>query len=209
MPVRLIHSTPKAEKHIAFCAKVSSPTQDSPEIDKLLSYCIKNKHWSIFEMASMCVEIKTTRAISQQIIRHRSFHFQEFSQRYSEVSFGDLEFTEPRRQDTKNRQNSIDDLPDSVHEWFLDAQEQVTDLSMTLYHEALKQGIAKECARFLLPMNIGTKVYMHGTVRDWIHYIELRTGNGTQKEHMELALECKRIFTEQFPIISKALGWKE
>ena len=206
MNVRLIHTTPEAEKHIAYCARVSSPKQDNPEYDKLLSYCIKHKHWSIFEMASMCIEIKTTRAIAAQILRHRSFSFQEFSQRYSEAQ--NFDFTEARRQDLKNKQNSIADLSDEDQQWFYDAQSQVILLSNKLYKEALDKGVAKECARFLLPLNTETKMYMYGNIRSWIHYIEVRTDSSTQLEHREIAEECKRIFIEQFPVIAKALEWK-
>lgn len=205
MAVRFVHSTTDAEKLIAYCARVSSPNQENPEYEKLLAYCIKNKHWSIFEMASMCVEIKTSRAIAQQVLRHRSFHFQEFSQRYAEVQ--DFDFYQARRQDDKNRQNSIDDLPEEIQDWFLDAQSQVTILASDLYHEAIEKGVAKESARFLLPLLTQSKLYMHGTVRDWIHYLELRTSNGTQLEHKEIAEEIKKVFIEKFPVVSKALGW--
>lgn len=205
MNVRFIHVTPEIEKHIAYCARVSSPNQENPEHSKLLEYCIKNKHWSIFEMGTLCLEIKTSRAIAQQILRHRSFHFQEFSQRYAEVQ--DFEFYSPRRQDVKNRQNSIDDFPEEIENWFLDAQSQIIVLASDLYHEAMSKQIAKESARFLLPLNTQTKLYMHGTIRDWIHYLSVRTDNSTQLEHREIALECKKIFIEQLPIISKALEW--
>lgn len=205
MNVRFIHITPETEKHIAYCARVSSPNQDNPEHSKLLEYCIKNKHWSIFEMGTLCLEIKTSRAIAQQILRHRSFHFQEFSQRYAEVQ--DFEFYSPRRQDVKNRQNSIDDFSEEIENWFLDAQSQIIVLASDLYHEAISKQIAKESARFLLPLNTQTKLYMHGSIRDWIHYLSVRTDNSTQLEHREIALECKKIFIEQLPIVSKALEW--
>lgn len=205
--VKLIHCTVGAEKLITYMARVSSPNQDNPDKDKLLKYLITHKHWSPFEMATMCVEIRTSRAISAQILRHRSFHFQEFSQRYSKVDPQDFEFYEARRQDDKNRQNSVGDLPEDVQDWFLGAQEQVVELAQKLYYEATDKGIAKECARFLLPMSTGTKVYMHGTLRDWIHYINLRSEVGTQKEHRDIALRAKEIFIQKFPVIAKALEW--
>lgn len=186
-------------------ARVSSPNQENPEKDKLIKYLITHKHWSPFEMAHMTVEIRTSRAIGRQILRHRSFTFQEFSQRYAE-SF-DVEFYEARRQDTKNRQNSINNLDDETQDWFLEAQEKVVNLAYELYHCALEKGIAKESARFLLPELSSTKMYMSGNLRNWIHYIELRTGPETQLEHREIAQRCKEIFIEQFPIISKALNW--
>lgn len=205
--VNLIHVTPKAEKLIAYMARVSSPNQDNPDKEKLISYLLKHKHWSPFEMATMCLEIRTSRAISSQILRHRSFSFQEFSQRYSKVDPQEFEFYEARRQDVKNRQNSINDLSDEVNDWFLDAQEQVAALAHKLYYEAIDKEIAKECARFLLPLSTGTKLYMTGSVRSWIHYIELRTDKSTQAEHREIAERCKEIFVKELPIISKALGW--
>ncbi len=203
MNVKLIHVTPDSEKLIAYCARVSSANQDNPNIDKLIKYLIDQKHWSPFEMASMCVEIVTSRAIAQQILRHRSFHFQEFSQRYAEVT--NFELYDPRRQDTKDRQNSIDDLPAKDEDWFANALIGVNTTAKVLYEEALRRGIAKECARFLLPLTTQTKLYMHGTVRDWIHYLNLRTGNGTQLEHKEIALAIKDIFDKEFPTVSKAL----
>jgi len=203
MNVKLIHVTPDSEKLIAYCARVSSANQDNPNIDKLIKYLIDQKHWSPFEMSSMCIEIITSRAIAQQILRHRSFHFQEFSQRYAEVT--EFELYEPRRQDTKDRQNSIDDLDVKDQDWFANALIGVNTSSEALYKEAIRRGIAKECARFLLPLTTQTKLYMHGTVRDWIHYINLRTGNGTQLEHKEIALAIKDIFDKEFPTVSKAL----
>jgi thymidylate synthase (FAD) len=205
--VKLIHCTPKAEKLLAYMARVSSPEQENPEYSKLLKYLITHKHWSPFEMVNLCVEIQTSRAIAQQILRHRSFSFQEFSQRYAKVDF-DVDFYEARRQDEKNRQNSIEDLPDDTQDWFLGAQESVVSLAHKLYYEALDKGIAKESARFLLPLSTQTKIYMNGSLRSWVHYIDLRTDKSTQKEHREIAEDCKRIFIEQFPITSEALGWK-
>lgn len=204
--VRLVSATPDAEKIIGYCARVSNPAnQDNPEVTKLLAYCIKNKHWSVFEQASMTVEIETSRAISAQILRHRSFNFQEFSQRYAAAT--ECVTYEARRQDDKNRQNSIDDLSDSTKQWFKNAQERIQDLALDYYDKALAFGIAKEQARFLLPMSTKTKLYMTGNLRSWMHYIELRTEAGTQKEHRDIAESIKGIFKEQFPTISEALKW--
>lgn len=205
--VKLIHATPKAEKLIAYMARVSSPQQDNPSYENLIKYLITKKHWSPFEMANLCVQITTSRAIAQQILRHRSFSFQEYSQRYSKVSPVGLEFYEARRQDTKNRQNSINDLPEDTQNWFLEAQEKVNTQSFSLYYEAIERGIARESARFLLPLATETKIYMNGNLRSWVHYIQLRTEESTQLEHREIAEKCKQIFIEQFPIISKALEW--
>lgn len=203
--VKLIWTTPDAEKNILYCARVSSNNQDS-ENTKLLNYCIKHGHWSIFEMANMCIEIQTSRAISAQILRHRSFSFQEFSQRYAKTQ-GFVEY-EARRQDDTNRQNSIDDMSNEDRTWFKVAQQGLHQKSADLYQEALDRGIAKEQARFLLPMSSQTKLYMNGTVRSWIHYLNLRCANGTQKEHVEIADKCKEIFKEELPIVAKALKWK-
>jgi thymidylate synthase (FAD) len=192
---------------IAFCARVSNPNNQTnfDTVARLMSYCVKNKHWSIFEMAGMCVEITTSRAIAQQILRHRSFSFQEFSQRYATVQ----EFVtyEARRQDLKNRQNSVDNMAKKDKEWFEKAQAKVIETSCMFYEEALERGIAKEQARFLLPLNTKTVLYMNGNVRSWIHYIQLRTENGTQKEHSVIANNIKVIFSEQFPLVAKALEW--
>ena len=203
--VKLVHITEKAEEHIAYCARVSSPNQENPEYAKLLAYCIRHKHWSVFEMATMCVEITTSRAIAQQILRHRSFSFQEFSQRYAAVS--DVQIYEARRQDDKNRQNSIDDLSDETKQWFYEEQNKIWDASKDIYDQAISKGIAKECARFLLPLNVQTKMYMIGSVRSWIHYLEIRTAKGTQLEHKEIADKIMVIFKEQLPIIAKALNF--
>jgi thymidylate synthase (FAD) len=170
-----------------------------------LAYCIRNHHWSIFEMANMVVEITTSRAIAQQILRHRSFSFQEFSQRYAAAS--DFYVYEARRQDTKNRQNSIDDLSQEDRLWFSTVQVDHGEAGFKLYQEALERGIAKECARFLLPLSTETKLYMNGTLRSWIHYLQLRTTPGTQLEHLEIAEEIKLVFAEQFPAIAEALEW--
>jgi len=207
MSVRLISITPEAENIISYCARVSNPSnQDNFETaPKLLGYCIKNKHWSVFEMANMVLEVETSRSISAQILRHRSFNFQEHSTRYAESN--NFIRREARRQDLKNRQNSVDDLSEEVKRWFTVAQEGVWQNSYDLYKVALEKGIAKECARELLPLNTMTKLYMNGTIRSWIHYIQLRTENGTQLEHKMIAEECKDIFCKELPNISKALNW--
>ena len=192
---------------IAYCARVSSPHQDNLDYEKLLAYCIKNRHWSIFEMVDMTVEILTSRGISPQILRHRSFVFQEFSQRYAKVQ--SFETYTPRRQDSKNRQHSIDDLEEATMTWFADAQQKIRALSVETYNEALEKGIARECARMLLPLNTQTKLYMKGSVRSWIHYIEVRTDAGTQKEHRDIAEAVKEIFINQFPVTAAALGWTQ
>tara|TARA_B100001778_G_C18581126_1_gene627474 strand:- start:916 stop:1551 length:636 start_codon:yes stop_codon:yes gene_type:complete len=210
MTATLISVTPDAEKHIAYCARVSNPSnQGNDSFEGLIKYCIKHKHWSIFEQAFLTIELETTRAIAAQVLRHRSFTYQEFSQRYADSSLlmEKIPLPELRRQDTKNRQNSTDDL-DPFDKQNLELQMQTLfDSSMALYQQMLKRGVAKECARNVLPMCVPTRMYMSGSVRSWIHYIELRSANGTQKEHMDLANECKAIFTEQFPIIAQALDW--
>lgn len=191
---------------IAYCARVSSPHQETPDYGKLLSYCITHKHWSVFEMVDMTVEIVTSRAISPQILRHRSFCFQEFSQRYAKVQA--IEKYQPRRQDVKNRQNSLEDLDAATVSWFDEAQEHVAKLTMEKYEEALEKGIAKECARTLLPLGTQTKLYMKGSVRSWLHYLEVRTDPSTQKEHRDIAEAVMKLFIEQFPVTSSAMGWK-
>ena len=207
MKVNLITVTPDAEKHIAYCARVSNPSnQNNESIAGLLKYCIKHQHWSIFEQAFMTLAIATTRGLAAQILRHRSFTYQEFSQRYAEsTTLGDIELPELRRQDDKNRQNSIDDLDPKVVEKLNRQMNTLFSSAYSLYNQMLDEGVAKECARFVLPLATPTRVYMSGTVRSWLHYIELRTGHGTQKEHIEIASECKRIFSEQFPTIASAM----
>ena len=195
---------------MAYVARVSNPSnQDNEKYSGLLKYCIKHNHWSVFEQSYMTLEIETTRAIAAQILRHRSFTYQEFSQRYADSSLlGDkIKLPELRRQDTKNRQNSIDDLdPFTVQNLELQMQT-LFDSSMALYQQMLDRGVAKECARNVLPLCVGTKIYMTGSCRSWIHYITLRSANGTQKEHMDVALACKEVFVEQFPAVSEALEW--
>lgn len=206
MNVKLISVTPDAEKIIGYCARVSSPNQDNPEVEKLLTYCAFHSHWSIFEMAHMTVEIETTRGISPQILRHKSFSFQEFSLRYAKAQ--EFEIYPGRSQDKKNRQNSIDDLSIDDQSWFMSSQQLINDMASNMYEEALKKGIAKECARNLLPMSTKTKLYMSGSIRSWIHYLNIRCDDSTQKEHRDIANAIKAIFIEQFPIISKALDFK-
>ena len=211
MNVQLVTVTPDAEKTMGYVARVSNPAnQENPNVAGLLKYCAKHQHWSVFEQAFMTLEISTTRAIAQQILRHRSFTYQEFSQRYADstlLGFDKIPLPALRRQDTKNRQNSIDDLdPFEVQNLELQMQT-LFDSSMALYEQMLKRGVAKECARNVLPLCVPTKMYMSGSVRSWIHYISLRSANGTQKEHMDIANACKDIFIEQFPTVAEALEW--
>ena len=210
MTVKLISVTPDAEKTMAYVARVSNPAnQDSENYAGLLRYCIKHNHWSVFEQSFMTLEIETNRGIAAQILRHRSFTYQEFSQRYADSSLLGEEIPVPelRRQDTKNRQNSIDDLSEELKAdlWF-----KINDhfkAGMELYKQLLDAEVAKECARFVLPLATPTRIYMSGSCRSWIHYINLRSANGTQKEHMDIALECKKVFSEQFPTVAEALEW--
>ena len=207
--VQLITSTPNAEKSMAYIARVSNPkNQDNDDFTKLIGYCIKNEHWSVFEQAYMTLQIETTRGIAAQILRHRSFTFQEFSQRYADsMQLGEIPIPELRRQDNKNRQNSISDLPKEIINTFNTKIKHQFDQNKELYEEMLEAGIAKECARFVLPLATPTRIYMTGSCRSWIHYINLRTGHGTQKEHMEIAQECKNIFSKEYPVVSSALNW--
>ena len=207
MTVDLVHVTPDAEELITKMARVSAPENQSnmETAPRLLRYLIKHQHWSPFEMANMCVEIQTTRGISAQILRHRSFSFQEFSQRYADVSaMGSAEIPQLRRQDYKNRQNSIDDLtPEDVGVYYRRISQLFEDAEH-LYREMVSNGVAKECARNVLPLSSRTRLYMNGTLRSFIHYISLREAHGTQLEHQVIAKEIKAIFTEQFPIIAEA-----
>lgn len=208
--VKLISVTPDAEKTMAYVARVSNPSnQDNENYAGLLRYCIQHNHWSVFEQAHMSLEIETNRGIAAQILRHRSFTFQEFSQRYADTNLlaSEIPVPELRRQDTKNRQNSTDDLEEEkvfvmnkmISDLFKDAQD--------TYNFLLEQGVAKECARFVLPLATPTRIYMTGSCRSWIHYINLRSAHGTQKEHMVIAEQCREIFKEQFPEVAKALEW--
>ena len=210
MNVSLVSVSPDAEKHMAYCARVSNPNnQENDNYAGLLRYCIKHQHWSIFEQAFMTLEINTTRGLAAQILRHRSYTFQEFSQRYADTNLLDTNIPLPelRRQDTKNRQNSIDDIPEDQSKMLLGRIQNYFNEGLDLYNELLREGIAKECARFVLPLATPTRIYMSGSVRSWVHYIDLRSGHGTQKEHMDIANACKSIFTEQFPTVSAALEW--
>ena len=209
MNVKLVSITPDAEQTMAYIARVSNPSnQDNEKYSGLLKYCIKHNHWSVFEQSSMTLEIETTRAIAAQILRHRSFTFQEFSQRYAaSTALGDIDLPELRKQDLKNRQNSTDDLDPKMVEKFEKQMITLFSSSKALYEQMLSQGVAKECARMVLPLCTPTRIYMTGSCRSWIHYINLRSAHGTQKEHMVIAEACRKVFTEQFPAVSEALEW--
>ena len=209
MQVSLVSITPDAEKTMAHIARVSNPNnQDNPNYAGLLRYCIKHNHWSVFEQSSMTLEIETTRAIAAQILRHRSFTFQEFSQRYAQSNeLGKIELPDLRRQDTKNRQNSIDDVDPFVKQKLEAQMITLFSSAQSLYNQMIEEGIAKECARMVLPLCTPTRIYMTGSARSWIHYINLRSANGTQKEHMDIANACKSIFIDTFPTIAEALEW--
>ena len=208
--IKLVSVTPDAEKHMGYVARVSNPkNQDNDKFAGLLKYCIKHGHWSVFEQAFMTVEINTTRGLAAQILRHRSFTFQEFSQRYADASMLDdiIPIPELRRQDTKNRQNSIDDLDAKLVRDYRIGIQKHFDNAMWLYKDMLDNGVAKECARFVLPLATPTRLYMTGSVRSWIHYIDLRSAHGTQKEHMDIAEGVRCIFGCQFPNVAEALKW--
>ena len=210
MEVKLVTVTPDAEKTMGYVARVSNPkNQENPKVSGLLKYCIKHNHWSVFEQAHMTLEINTTRGIAAQILRHRSFTYQEFSQRYADTNLLSDEIPVPdlRSQDLKNRQNSVDDISPETKSVLQGQIARHFTESLDLYNELLRQGIAKECARFVLPLAVPTRIFMTGSVRSWIHYIDLRSANGTQKEHMDIANECKKIFIEQFPIVAEANGY--
>ncbi len=210
MTVKLISVTPNAEKTMAYVARVSNPkNQDNDKFAGLLSYCIKHGHWSVFEQAYMTLEINTTRGLAAQILRHRSFTYQEFSQRYADANLLSQEIPLPklRRQDEKNRQNSTDDIDPYIVQKYDILMQDHFKASMDLYNKMLDDGIAKECARFVLPLSTPTRIYMTGSCRSWIHYINLRSAHGTQKEHMHIAEASRKVFTEQFPAVSEALEW--
>ena len=210
MTVKLVSITPDAEATMGYVARVSNPAnQENPNVAGLLKYCIKHNHWSVFEQSFMTLEIETTRAIAAQILRHRSFTYQEFSQRYADSSLlaEKIPLPELRRQDTKNRQNSIDDLDPFTVQKLEMQMKTLFDSSMALYQQMLELGVAKECARNVLPLCTPTRIYMSGSCRSWIHYINLRSANGTQKEHMDIANACKEVFKEQFPVVAEALEW--
>ena len=208
--IKLVSVTPDAEKTIAYVARVSNPAnQENEKFAGLLRYCIQHGHWSVFEQAFMTVEINTTRGLAAQILRHRSFTYQEFSQRYQDVSHirEDIPLPELRSQDEKNRQNSIDNVDPVIVEKYNRRMRKHFDASIDLYKEMLHDGIAKECARFVLPLATPTRLYMTGSVRSWIHYIDLRSAHGTQKEHMDLVENVRKLFIQQFPVVSQALDW--
>lgn len=206
----IVSVTPDAEKHMGYVARVSNPNnQSNPEVAGLLKYCIEHGHWSVFEQAFMTLEINTTRGLAAQILRHRSFTYQEFSQRYADTNLlgGMIEVPDLRLQDSKNRQNSIDGVDEQQKAFLQGRIHQYFAEGMDLYNELLREGIAKECARFVLPLATPTRIFMTGSVRSWIHYIQLRSANGTQLEHMDIAELCKQHFRCQFPIVAKALDW--
>ena len=208
--VRLVQSTPKPEETMAYIARVSNPNnQDNPSFEGLLKYCINHGHWSVFEQAYMTLEIETSRAIAAQVLRHRSFTFQEFSQRYADSSMlaSSIPVPELRGQDYKNRQNSLDNVDAFKRQTFEIAIQKYFTEGMDLYQTMLDAGIAKECARMVLPLATPTKIYMTGSCRSWVHYIDLRSAHGTQKEHMDIAVQAKSIFCEQYPTVGKALEW--
>ena len=209
MSIKLISITPDAEKTMAYIARVSNPSnQDNENYSGLLKYCIKHNHWSVFEQSTMTLEIETTRAIAAQILRHRSFTFQEFSQRYADSNkLGNIKLPDLRKQDLKNRQNSTDDLDPKIIQSLNMQMGTLIGSSLSLYNQMLELGVAKECARMILPLCTPTKIYMTGSCRSWIHYINLRSAHGTQKEHMDIAEGCREVFTEQFPAVSEALEW--
>jgi len=209
MSIKLVSITPDAEKTMAYIARVSNPSnQDNENYSGLLKYCIKHNHWSVFEQSTMTLEIETTRAIAAQILRHRSFTFQEFSQRYADSNkLGNIKLPDLRKQDLKNRQNSTDDLDPKIVQSLNMQMGTLIGSSLALYNQMLELGVAKECARMILPLCTPTKIYMTGSCRSWIHYINLRSAHGTQKEHMDIAEGCRKVFTEQFPAVSEALEW--
>ena len=208
--VTLVQATPNPEETMAYVARVSNPkNQDNPSFEGLLKYCIKHGHWSVFEQAYMTLEIETSRAIAAQILRRRSFTYQEFSQRYADSTLlaDTIPMPKLRRQDTKNRQNSIDDVDPFIRQQFEIAMQRYFEEGLDLYRTMLDKGIAKECARMVLPLAVPTRIYMTGSCRSWIHYIALRSANGTQAEHMDIANQAKAIFCEQYPTVGKAMEW--
>ena len=207
---KLVSITPKAEETIAYIARVSNPkNQDNDQYEGLLKYMIEHSHWSPFEQAYMTIEIQTSLAIATQILRHRSFTYQQFSQRYAEKNLinESIDLPDLRRQDTKNRQNSIDDISEDVKSHFNVRIRKHFDEATQLYNDLLDQGVAKESARFVLPQATTTRMYMTGTIRSWMHYIDLRSGHGTQKEHMDIANQIKDIFKENMPVIASTMKW--
>ena len=203
MTVNLISITPDAEQTMAYIARVSNPSnQDNEKYAGLLKYCIKHNHWSVFEQSTMTLEIETTRAIAAQILRHRSFTFQEFSQRYAQTNYlGDIELPELRRQDQKNRQNSTDDLDPNVIDTLNKQMQTLFDSSLALYSQMIELDVAKECARMVLPLCTPTRIYMTGSCRSWIHYINLRSAHGTQKEHMVTLFPYTTLFRSRKSVV--------
>jgi thymidylate synthase (FAD) len=211
MKVSFVNITAEPEQTMAYIARVSNPNnQDNENYAGLLRYCIKHEHWSVFEQSFMTLQIETTRGLAAQILRHRSFTFQEFSQRYADSNLlGEIELPELRRQDVKNRQNSIDDLDPAIVDKLEKQMNTLFSSSLSLYNQMLESGVAKECARFVLPLATPTRLYMTGSCRSWIHYINLRSAHGTQKEHMDIANACKKLFIEKYPTVAEALEWSK
>ena len=209
MKVSFVNITAEPEQTMAYIARVSNPNnQDNENYAGLLRYCIKHEHWSVFEQSFMTLQIETTRGLAAQILRHRSFTFQEFYQRYADSNLlGEIELPELRRQDVKNRQNSIDDLDPAIVDKLEKQMNTLFSSSLSLYNQMLASGVAKECARFVLPLATPTRLYMTGSCRSWIHYINLRSAHGTQKEHMDIANDCKKLFIEKYPTVAEALEW--
>ncbi len=211
MKVSFVNITADPEATMAYIARVSNPSnQKNENYAGLLRYCIKHQHWSVFEQSSMTLEIETTRGLAAQVLRHRSFTFQEFSQRYADSNLlGKIDLPDLRRQDTKNRQNSIDNLDPEIVEKLNKQMTTLFESSLALYNQMLELGVAKECARFVLPLATPTRLYMTGSCRSWIHYIQLRSAHGTQKEHMDIANACKRLFVQYYPTVAEALEWSK
>ena len=211
MKVSFVNITADPEQTMAYIARVSNPSnQNNENYAGLLRYCIKHQHWSVFEQSSMTLEIETTRGLASQVLRHRSFTFQEFSQRYADSNLlGKIDLPDLRRQDTKNRQNSIDNLDPEIVEKLNKQMTTLFESSLALYNQMLELGVAKECARFVLPLATPTRLYMTGSCRSWIHYIQLRSAHGTQKEHMDIANACKGLFVQYYPTVAEALEWSK
>ena len=211
MKVSFVNITADPEQTMAYIARVSNPSnQNNENYAGLLRYCIKHQHWSVFEQSSMTLEIETTRGLAAQVLRHRSFTFQEFSQRYADSNLlGKIDLPDLRRQDTKNRQNSIDNLDPKIVEKLNKQMTTLFQSSLALYNQMLELGVAKECARFVLPLATPTRLYMTGSCRSWIHYIQLRSAHGTQKEHMDIANACKGLFVQYYPTVAEALEWSK
>jgi thymidylate synthase (FAD) len=205
--LKFIQGIQDLEGLIAYIARVSSSKQKNPSYAGLIKYCMSHGHWSILEMGNVCFEVKTSRMIAPQILRHRSFNFQEFSQRYSVVDESGIEIYDARRQDKKNRQNSIDDMDEETKKEWIERQKISWDRSYDDYKWALDKGIAKECARAVLPLQAKTRLFMNGTLRSWVHYIKQRSDPATQKEHRDIANLAKAHFLSKFPVISEAAGW--